>query len=142
MKNIFLKYSIILLLLLSHVVLADEDVHLIDHVIRQQWQKPGVKLDIEPIVVEGNYAIAGWLQGERGGRALLRRVTHGWEVFMCGGDDLTKPYVLQQSGIETTAATLLAQKLIAAEQVMSPHARKQFSIFEGVVPVNSEQHAH
>jgi hypothetical protein len=142
MKTIFLIFSIMLILVVSPIVLADEDAHLIDHLIRQQWQKPDVKLEIAPIVVEGRYAIAGWVLGGRGGRALLRRGAHGWELFMCGGDDLTKPFVLQQSGIETTAATLLAQKLIAAEQVLSPHVRKQFSIFEGVVPVNSEQHAH
>ena len=142
MKTIFLIFSIMLILLVNHAVLADEDAHLIDHVIRQQWQKPGTKLEIAPVVVEGHYAIAAWVLGERGGRALLRRSDHGWEVFMCGGDDLTKPYVLQQSGIEARAATLLAQKLLAAEQVMSPAARKQFSIFEGVVPVSSQQHAH
>jgi hypothetical protein len=142
MKTILLIFSIMLILVVNSIVLADEDAHLIDHVIRQQWQKPDVKLEIAPIVVEGRYAIVGWILGERGGRALLRRGEHGWEVFMCGGDDLSKPYVLQQSGIETTAATLLAQKLIAAEQLMSPAARKQFSIFEGVVPVSSQQHVH
>lgn len=142
MKHILLAYSIMHMLLLSHAVLADQDARLIDQVIRQQWQKPEMQLDISPVVVEGNFAIAGWRQGERGGRALLRRDNHGWAVLMCGGDDLTKPHLLQQSGMQATAADLLTQKLIAAEQLMSPQARKQFSIFEGVVPVNSGQHAH
>lgn len=142
MKNILLAFSIMHMLLLSHAAQADEDVQLIDQVIRQQWQKPEVPLDISPVVVEGNYAIAGWRQGERGGRALLRRDTHGWAVLMCGGDDLTKPYLLQQSGMQAAAADLLTQKLIAAERLMSPQVRKQFSIFEGVVPVNSGQHGH
>lgn len=141
-KNILLAYSIMQMLMLSHTVLADQDAELIDHVIRQQWQKPQEQLDISPVVVEGNYAIAGWRQGERGGRALLRRDTHGWAVLMCGGDDLTKSYLLQQTGMQATAADLLTQKLIAAEQLMSPQARKQFSIFEGMVPVNSGRHTH
>jgi len=138
-KAIFI-YLGILLSLICNVSIADEDSDLIAHVIRQQWQTPDAKLEIAPIVVEGNHAIAGWAHGARGGRALLRRSANGWQVYMCGGDDLTKVHVLEQSGIESVAAKSLADKLITAEQGMGVDARKQLSIFEGVVPVETNHH--
>lgn len=140
MKKALFIYLGILLSLVCNVSIADEDSDLIAHVIRQQWQTSDVKLEIAPIVVEGNHAIAGWAHGARGGRALLRRSANGWQVYMCGGDDLTKVHVLEQSGIESIAAKSLANKLITAELGMSVDARKQLSIFEGVVPVEANHH--
>lgn len=119
---------------------ANQDIANIDHVIRAQWEAPNKPLNIDPVVIEGNYAIAGWAQGERGGRALLRRKDTTWEVFMCGGDGLTNPKVLEQSGLEKNEAAALARKLKEAEQGLSVSTRKQLSIFEGVVPVEANSH--
>ena len=35
------------------------------------FNQPNNPLKINPIVVENDYAIAGWSQGDKGGRALL-----------------------------------------------------------------------
>jgi len=113
----------------------------VEFTLKQQWDKPDHPLQVSPIVVVDQYAIAGWVQGERGGRALLRRSHHGWEVFMCGGDDLTKPHVLGQSGLDSVSADTLTQHLKQAEQSLTPETRKQFSIFGGVMPVNVD-HSH
>ncbi len=127
----------------AHCKKEDKSDHMqIQHVLMQQWNKKESPLTVAPIVVEGDHAIAGWMQGERGGRALLRRSHHGWEVYMCGGEDLTKSQVLTQAGVDAASATALAGKLKLAEQGLSLDTRKQLSIFEGVVPVESNHHAH
>lgn len=117
-----------------------QDEAQIHHALMKQWNKKEAPLTVSPIVVGGSHAIAGWAQGERGGLALLRRAQHGWEVYMCGGEDLTNQKVLEQAGIDTGTAELLASKLKAAEQGMSSDARKQLSIFEGVMPVEANHH--
>ena len=117
-----------------------QDEAQIHHVLIKQWDKKESPLTVSPIAIVGDHAIAGWGQGERGGRALLRRAHHGWEVYMCGGEDLTNPKVLEQAGIDAGTAELLANKLKSAEQAMSSEARKRLSIFEGVVPVEANQH--
>jgi hypothetical protein len=137
-----MKYLLcLMMILISHFVRADDNAH-IEHVIKAQWETPDKPVNVEPVVIEGNYAVAGWAQGARGGRALLRRSHHDWEVFMCGGDDLTKSTVLQQSGLSPEEANELARKLKQAEQGLSSDTRKQLSIFEGVVPVDSQSHHH
>jgi hypothetical protein len=127
----------------SVVMAQTADELAITSTIKKQWEQPDKPLQVMPVVVANQYAIAGWVQGERGGRALLRRNDHGWDVFMCGGDDLTKPQVLIQSGVDAASADVLAQQLKQAEQGVSMNTRKQFSTFEGVMPVDAHQsHAH
>lgn len=36
------------------------------------WDRPIAPLDVGPIVVQEDYAIAGWTQAKMGGRALLK----------------------------------------------------------------------
>ena len=43
---------------------------------------------VDPVVVEGDHAIAGWVQGDMGGRAHLRRKGHDWQLVLCSGDPL------------------------------------------------------
>jgi hypothetical protein len=47
------------------------DARSVEHVLKAQFDKPEAPLSVAPVSVEGNYAVAGWLQGARGGRALL-----------------------------------------------------------------------
>lgn len=147
MKSIYPKntlltivISLLLAIMVGDAIAQASDEMAIESTIKQQWDKPDNPLQVYPIVIVDQHAIAGWTQGERGGRALLRRGHHGWEVYMCGGEDLTNKKVLEQAGINVDTAELLASKLKAAEQGMSLKARKQLSIFEGVVPVKANQH--
>ena len=45
----------------------------IRHLMLAMFDKPDARLDVGPVVVVDDRAVAGWTQGEMGGRALLRR---------------------------------------------------------------------
>jgi hypothetical protein len=51
--------------------------------MKGMFDTPENPLSVEPVVVLGDNAIAGWVQGERGGRALLWRVDGQWEIRLC-----------------------------------------------------------
>ena len=65
-----------------------EEAIAIRALLTKTWDKPEAKLVADPIVVVDDYAIAGWTQGQRGGRALLRRIGKAWSVVLCSGDPL------------------------------------------------------
>lgn len=113
-------------------------INSIQHVMLSTWDRPDAKLNINPVVIEGQYAIAGWTQGERGGRALLIRKPDGhWFVSVCGGDGLKDEKTLMMTGMEPVVARRLANKVIEAEFSLTSELRAQFSSFEGMVKVNS-----
>jgi len=115
----------------------------IAHKILMQWDKPDEPLRVGPIVIVKDHAIAGWVQGSRGGRALLRRNTDSWEVYLCGGSDLTKPQLLSQAGMDYATATELATALAASEQNLTSAQREQFSQFGETIRVEPDQkHEH
>ena len=49
------------------------------------FDRPDARLKVEPVIVDGDVAIAGWAQDGRGGRALLRRVSGHWKIILCAG---------------------------------------------------------
>ncbi len=103
------------------------------------WDKPGTRLVVDPIVVEAHYAIAGWTQGERGGRALLRKQGDAWAVVLCSGDPLKHASVLIEAGVPAGAADRLARELNNAERRMPPEQVALFATFEGVMRMNDAQ---
>jgi hypothetical protein len=117
---------------------APDDAAEIRQVISTQFDKPDNPVVIDPVVVEDNDAIAGWTQGERGGRALLRRSEGKWRVVLCGGDALKGADALAPTGIAPKPAAVLAGKLAAAEKKLPPGRRALFSTFEGLMPMTSE----
>lgn len=106
-----------------------------------QFDTPETPLNVVLIVVVGDRAIAGWMQGGRGGRALLRKNDKDWEIYMCGGADLTSPAFLMQAGMDSATAYELAKVLAAAEQKLPADQRKQLSRFEGAINVPTGEHA-
>ena len=87
------------------------------------WDKPEARLEVAPISIEGGHAVAGWIQGDRGGRALLRRDAQGqWLVAACGGDGLKDPKMLAMAGLSASAARSLASKVVQAESAMPARA--------------------
>ncbi len=115
--------------------LADEasDKAVIQHVMRGTWDKPDAPLRIEPIVVASGYAVAGWAQGDMGGRALLRRKGDAWSIVLCSGDALKSADTLIKAAVPITAAAELAAGLAKAEASTDPRLVAQFSRFEGLV---------
>lgn len=102
-------------------------------VILDTWDRPDARLGVDPIVVQGGYAVADWVQGKRGGRALLRRKEDGqWMVAVCAGDGLRKASMLEQTGMSAADAQSMAKRLARAEAAVTPRQRALFSSFQGV----------
>ncbi len=118
------------------------DARPVEHVLKAQFDKPEAPLSVAPVSVEGNYAVAGWLQGSRGGRALLRKDAGGWTILACGGDGLSQASALQQAGMSVAAAASLAQKIERQEAQLTVAQRKQLSSFVGVMKLEHGAHPH
>lgn len=104
------------------------------------WDKPDNPLTVKPVVIADDFAIAGWLQGDKGGRALLKKGPHGWQTQLCAGD--ITPSLLHQAGVpRTTAKQLLAQQSVA-EKNLSKADVTQLSSFVGVINMNEGKGHH
>lgn len=78
--------------------------------LSKSFGKPNKPVATELVAVEGDYAIADWLQGNMGGRALLVKKSGAWKILVCGGSALTEVSNLKAARVpEKTAKTLLEQ---------------------------------
>lgn len=85
-------------------------------------------------------AVAGWIQNDRGGRALLKKENGKWSIQVCGGDGLKEVSSLTMAGMDKTSANRLAQKVAMAEKQMTSDQVKKLAMFEGVVKVGAGAH--
>jgi len=113
----------------------DEDA--IRAVLMAEFDKPDARLAVQPVVVAGQHAIAGWFQGSRGGRALMRRHGSAWQIVLCSGHGLKNPQALRDAGIPSGAAARLLEDLARAEAALSPARRQQVSSFDGTVRMDA-----
>ena len=116
------------------------DEQSIEHAMKVLFDKPGAPLKVAPVNVEGTYAVAGWIQNDRGGRALLKKSNGKWSIQVCGGDGLRQSSSLTMTGMDQASASRLAQKIAAAESQMPAVHVKKFALFEGVVKVDGGAH--
>lgn len=108
-------------------------------VISGTWGTAEAPVSIDPVVTQGDHAVAGWTWGERGGRALLSRKKDTWVVELCSGDGLKESELLKQAGVPPEQADRLAASVAEAER-KQPSARvKQFGTFEGVMDMRAAQ---
>lgn len=118
-----------------------EDRQAIEYLMKHTWERPNAPLLVEPVTVDGDYAIAGWTQGERGGRALLRR-THGvWRVLICAGDGLLEQALLLDAGLDAEQAERLLTRTREAESRLSAEHLARLALFGKPVRVEGE-HGH
>ena len=117
---------------------ADEDA--VAHLLHSTFDKPEAKLVVEPVVVNGDYAIAGWTQAEMGGRALLKRKDARWQLVLCSDDQLKSAETLAHVGLSPSAARLLASQLSQAEAKTDPKRITLFSRFDGIVMMGADGH--
>ncbi|BBE74426.1 copper uptake system-associated protein [Oharaeibacter diazotrophicus] len=117
---------------------AHDDVGAVTHLMMATFDKPETPLAVSPVVVEGDFAVAGWTQDGRGGRALLKRKGHDWALHLCAGDALKDATALRQMGIPAADADALAADLAAAEAKEDPARVALFATFEGVVEMNAD----
>lgn len=137
-----MKAPILALLLACSPLLAVADVsseqQSIEHLMRHNFERPDAPLDVGPVTVEGDHAVAGWLQDQRGGRALLRKGPQGWRVVLCAGDSLLQAKTLRSAGLDEKAAVQLSQAVREAESTQPVARVKQFALFQGVVKVERD----
>ena len=95
-----LRCTAALMLLLAGPVFAQTaDEAAISNLLHATFDRPEVPLTIAPIVVAGDHAIAGWIQADMGGRALLRRKGEAWTLILCAGDGIKSQDTLAKAGI-------------------------------------------
>ena len=109
----------------------------IRRVLMTTFDKPEARLVVDPVVVVGVHAVAGWAQGERGGRALLFRRGAEWHITLCAGDGLKQAKVLREAGLSPADADSLAKGLATAEAKLPAAQRAKFSTFDGVVRMDA-----
>lgn len=132
--------AVLALAFLQTVPALASDTDAIGAVMMKTWDKPDARLTVEPVVVSGDHAIAGWSQGDMGGRALLRKNGAHWDVVLCAGDDLKKTGVLTKVGLPAAAASVLSADLARAEAKLPPDRLALLSKFEGLVMIGSDGH--
>ena len=116
----------------AHASVTSEQAAIV-HLISKTYDRPDAKVQIAPIVVEADYAIADWTQGDKGGRALLQKSQSQWEILLCGGAGLKTVSGLVSTGIPSKQAKALAQKLKIAEKSLSASHLKQLDSFGQIV---------
>lgn len=111
-----------------------QDESAVSAVLMKTWSRPDAPLSVAPVTIVDNYALAGWVQAERGGRALLMRKTSGeWAVQLCGGDALKEVDTLKQSQVPDAIARELSARNATAEAKIPPATRTLFSTFDATV---------
>jgi hypothetical protein len=134
-----------LLVAVSSAALAQDTAHEqaeIRNLMRVTWERPNAPLSVDPVVVHHGYAIAGWVQEERGGRALLRRGNAGWEVILCAGDHLRSAETVIATGAPPAVAQPLVAKLIEAEERLPPERLAKLAMFDAVLRMDDGHPKH
>jgi hypothetical protein len=113
-------------------------------VLKDQFERPVTPLEVPVVVVSGDYAVADWLQDNRGGRALLQHDADGWHTLMCSGAQFKSPLALRQAGVQEDDATRISQELSQKEQNLTEEQLKKIESFQGIVDVltNPDHHGH
>ena len=92
---------------------------------------PRFPIEIGPIVISGDHAIADWTQGDFGGRALFERGTYGWSLVLCSGDSIRRAENLRRAGVPDFNAGWIADRLAAAEATLPPERLARMKRFVG-----------
>jgi len=106
------------------------DAGRIDGLLRATFETHGNPLRLNPVLIEGDRAIVGWIQGEMGGRALLERDAAGlWRVALCAGDGLKGQAKMEAMGLSVDVATKLAAAQAEAEAKLDAAAIAKLDSF-------------
>ena len=137
MMGSLLRVAALAAMLLPAAARAD-DAGDIRHLMAATFDRPEAPLLVDPVTVHGDLAIAGWVQGDMGGRALLRKEEGTWELSLCAGDALREAAGLEQLGLPAGEAAALADAVVAAESGVDPARLAQFASFEGIVMMSGD----
>ncbi len=112
----------------------------IRQLLSSTFEKPGSALSLDPIVVEGDAAVVGWIQDDMAGRALLRARNGHWTIVACGGDALKAAATLQRLGLPSVQATRLATSIARDEARLDPTRVARFATFGELVEMEGHPH--
>lgn len=90
-----------------------------------------VPIEIGPVIVSGEHAIADWTQGDYGGRALFERGDHGWMLLLCSGDSIRRADNLERAGVPRFNAGWIADRLAEAEAALPAERLARMKRFVG-----------
>lgn len=124
---------------IGHAQMSDDRTQ-ISSVMKGTWETTDAPLAVDPVVISNDYAIAGWAQAGRGGRALVKRGAHGWAVVLCTGDGVKSAENLRQMGVPGSDADALAEAIAEAEAQLDAALVALFSSFEGTVMMDDPAH--
>ena len=105
------------------------DEETIRNLLSATFDRPDARVVADPIAISGDYAIVGWTQSEKGGRALLRREGGDWAIVACAGDDFKIAAHLEHAGIPRQHARRLAELQEVGESRVPEERLKLFSTF-------------
>jgi hypothetical protein len=145
MKQLFQTICFLFSLLAISANADSSAEDLIALTIKHQWETPHHLVEIPAIAVGTNYALADWVQGERGGRALLRFSEGKWQTLMCGSAQLKSAQSLERAGVPSAEAKQISENLATKEANLSAAQLTQIDSFEGIVDVltdSEHQHVH
>jgi len=121
----------------SHSAAGSDDEAIRD-VLMKSFDSPASRLAVDPVVVANDHAMADWIQGDRGGRALLRRKAGQWMIVLCGGDRIKSADAMRLAGVPASDANLLSANLANAEKSMSAERLSLLATFEGTVMMGAD----
>ncbi len=116
----------------------------IETAVKAQWDKPNHPIRVPVIVMQGDYAIADWIQEPRGGRALLRHNQKNWQTLLCGDADMKQISSLVSAGVPREDAERLSVALEKEEKKLTITDKSLINSFKGIVDLLMEpnHHAH
>jgi copper(I)-binding protein len=123
---------------MSAMQMPDDPQQAVPATLKTMFETADKPLTVTPVVVQGDWAIAGWQQDGRGGRVLLKKGHHGWNVHLCSGDDIRQAAALEKAGLSSGDATALSARLKDAESALDPKILALFASFEGTVMMAGE----
>lgn len=149
MKRFYLAVSLLIVSLVLAVLSFDvyaktPAADAVVSAIKAQWAKPNNPIDVPVVAVGERYALADWIQGGQGGRALLH-LDHGkWVTLMCGNANMKSVQTLESMGMSKVEAVKISGNLKMQEANLT---KKQLAIidsFQGIVEVltNAGHHEH
>lgn len=118
---------------------ADEPAQ-IRALISHEFDRPGAKVATDPIVIEQEFALADWMQGKKGGRALLHNQHGRWTILLCSGDGVKKTAYLVSAGVPPQVAETLLNKLAGMEGNLPPAQVEMFGRFGAEQRKHSDHH--
>lgn len=105
----------------------------ITDVLHARLEKPGAQLIVGPIAADGAFAVAGWTQGDEGGRALLQKGGKGWFPVLAGGESLRSVQGLIGHGVPQHQAVEITKELAREEKNVSAERLAKMARFAGEV---------